>query len=60
MFPHIQVTSRLEAVPTTTPAASANIQATPVTAVSDKSRSAPNVVQRDVQPKTHRYSENRP
>ena len=59
MFLHIQITAPPPAVPATAPSASSSIQTPQTTATSEKSKSAPNVVQRDVLPKSHQYSENR-
>ena len=60
MFPHIQITAPPLVVPATAPSASASIQTLQTTVASEKSKSAPNVVHRDVRPKSHQYSENRP
>ena len=60
MFPHIQISAPQPTVPTTAPSASASIQGAAAPASSDKSKSVPNVVQSDVRPRTHRYSQNRP
>ena len=60
MFPHIHISAPPPAVPTTTPSASARIQGVMTAEGSDKSKSAPNVIQEAAQPKTHQYSATRP
>ena len=59
MFPHIHI-SATGVQTVTTPSACNNVVTACAEPPSDKSKSVPNVVQTDVRPKAHRYSQSRP